>query len=454
MSGKFGNFPAAETVFANYSDDNLDLLGVYSIIDRSIVIHFENTSRFVCANVADSVNTVSTNSTRLLYSPFRNNFAGNIFFRQHAENKSSALVYTTLALLDGNVNSSSGHNWHVHETALDEGGTDCGLAGPHYNPRGVSVTPESGYPTRCGNSSITMQRECEIGDLSNKGGPFNINNRATKQLYTDTDLPLFRNADGYEINGRSIVIHEENLGGPRIACANLTTYQPLEAVSRFSESGVTGSIQFYQHSPYDPIQVIVNLKGLRSMASGYHVHAYPVGPGTSPARCSNMYAGGHWNPHGITEAGTTSDQFEIGDLSGKFGNLAGQNDFYREYTDPNIPLFGPYSIIGRSIVIHLDDADGTRWVCSDIQRVARVVQVTTTISNNALSGRVIFFQPADDPYAETTVVVEISVTQDIPLTANSDGFVQYRWSYRQAGPSSQENCDSLSYLDLFSRYVN
>lgn len=342
---------------------------------------------------------------------------------------------------------SSGHNWHVHDRALDAVGMDCGLAGPHYNPRNVNVSEAAGYFMRCGNSSIAMQRECEIGDLSNKGAPFNVNNGVTKQLYTDTDLPLFMSSEGFQINGLSTVIHNESLGAPRIACANISIYQPLQAIAIFNENGVSGSISFYQHSPFDPTVITVNLEGLRSIADGYHVHAYSVGTGSSPGRCDNQFTGGHWNPHGIMQQGKTSDQFEVGDLSGKFGYLRGLSNINGVYMDPNVPLFGPYSILRRSIVIHQSDTDGTRWVCSDIQHMSRVVQVTTNFNTNLFSGRVLFYQLADDPYSETTIVVEINVLRDIPLTANSDGTVEYAWSYI----NGSTDCSTLSTLDAFSK---
>ena len=446
LSGKFGNFQNAQTVTEMYTDNTLlSLYGIYSILGRSIVIHFENGTRFVCANIIDGV--VDSNTPSLLYSPYRNDFIGNIYFRQHSRSATTAKVYTDLVRIIGSQ-LSSGHNWHVHDRALDIVGMDCGLAGPHYNPRNVNVSVAGGYLMRCGNSSIPMQRECEIGDLSNKGAPFNVNNGVTKQLYTDTDLPLFPSSEGFQISGLSTVIHNESLGAPRIACANISIYQPLQAIAIFNENGVSGSIIFYQHSPFDPTQVTVNLNGLRSIANGYHVHAYSVGPDSSADRCANRYTSGHWNPHGIMQSGKTSDQFEIGDLSGKFGYLAGFNDFSGTFTDPNVPLFGPYSILGRSIVIHRNDADGTRWVCSNIQRISRVVQVTTTFSPNGLfSGRVVFSQPADDPYSETTIVVEIVVEQDIPLTPNNDGAVEYTWSYIDGS----DDCSTLSPLNVFSR---
>jgi len=328
---------------------------------------------------------------------------------------------------------------------------NCSLAGPHYNPRNVDISPQSDYSTTCGNKTLALQMACEIGDLSNKGAPFDVNNRVIQQFYSDTDLPLLSTAssDGFLINDRSTVIHSENRGAPRIGCANLTSYQPLEAVVRFNENGVTGSIQFYQRSPYDPTQVFVNLKGLGSRTAGYHVHEYPIGPGASPQRCANRYAGGHLNPTGITVAGTTSDQFEVGDLSGKFGSLSGQNDIYREYVDPNIPLFGPYSILDRSLVIHEDDPEGTRFVCSNIQRIRRVVQVITPINTDIFNGSVTFTQPADDPYSETTIVVDLTVRQMIQLTPNSDGVVEFNWSYRQSPTDASGNCGSISELAVF-----
>ena len=452
LSGKFGNFPSAASIRETYTDQYLDLYGVYSILGRSIVIHFENGSRFVCANIRENtyMNEEAT-QTNVVYSPFRNEFVGNIYFRQHVRNVS---VYTDLVRIVGDENSN-GHNWHVHETRLDVAGNDCSVAGPHYNPRNVNVSEAAGYNVRCGSSNATAQRYCEIGDLSNKGAPFDINSGVVKQLYTDTDLPLFTSSEGFYINNRSIVIHTANRTGPRLVCANTTTFQPLEAVARFSENGVTGSIRFFQLSPFHPTQVFVYLNGLRSIAAGYHVHAYTVGPGTSPVRCSNRYAGGHWNPLNVVDFGTTSDQFEIGDLSSKFGSLAGQNNFYGEYSDPNIPLFGQYSIIGRSIVIHEDDEDGTRWICSNIERIARTVEVRVPIgtSTSEISGTVTLSQPADDPYSETTIVVELNVNQALPYTANGDGMVEFDWSLRRAASSSVSNCGALSLLRVYERYI-
>ena len=411
LSGKFGKFTNSDPFIDQYSDPYLSLYGVNSIVGRSIVIHFTNGSRLVCANIGypRSSNPQLPPGSGLLYSPFRNSFTGSIFYRQHTAGNSTTSVYTNLERIVGE-RDSMGHNWHVHRSPLDAGGTNCTIAGPHYNPRNVDISDPS-YTERCGNENSTRQMNCEIGDLSSKGDQFDVVNGRVRQLYTDTDLPILRDVDGNSIDNRSVVIHAENGGSPRIACTNVTQFRPLEAVSVFNENGVSGSIRFYQLSPYDPTQVTVALRGLEAMADGYHVHEFPVGPQNigSPGKCASKYTGGHWNPTNVTSSGSTSDQFEIGDLSGKFGGLSGLEELEAVYMDPNVPLFGPFSVIGRSIVIHL--ADSSRWVCADVQRTRQFLQITTMISTSSFSGNVTFIQLADDPFAETTIVVSIDVHQ-------------------------------------------
>jgi len=42
----------------------------------------------------------------------------------------------------------------------------------------------------------------------------------------------------------------------------------------------------------------------------------------------------------------------MGNLSGKFGTLENKKRYIMTYNDTMLPLFGPRSILGRSIVIH------------------------------------------------------------------------------------------------------
>ena len=48
----------------------------------------------------------------------------------------------------------------------------------------------------------------------------------------------------------------------------------------------------------------------------------------------------------------TSDQYPVGDLSSKFGQLAGFSVIHSVFNDTNMPLYGATSIVGRSFVLN------------------------------------------------------------------------------------------------------
>lgn len=74
-----------------------------------------------------------------------------------------------------------------------------------------------------------------------------------------------------------------------------------------------------------------------------------------PCEETSLY--GHWNPLNVELSSSprmyqgTPDQYEVGDLSGKFGTLDNQTIYKNYYNDSLLTLFGPRSILGRSIVI-------------------------------------------------------------------------------------------------------
>lgn len=70
--------------------------------------------------------------------------------------------------------------------------------------------------------------------------------------------------------------------------------------------------------------------------------------------CTDDSVHGHFNPYhvnvslGPAPGVGSNDQYEVGDLSGKLGTLD-DHDYFRlpEFKDNNLPLHGPYSIVGR-----------------------------------------------------------------------------------------------------------
>ena len=90
-----------------------------------------------------------------------------------------------------------------------------------------------------------------------------------------------------------------------------------------------------------------------------------------PCEGSSLYD--HWNPYNVSTslspppAVGTPDQYEMGDLSGKFGVLDGLVSLDAAFNDTRLPLFGTSAVLGRSVVIHKKD-NNVRWSCSSIER--------------------------------------------------------------------------------------
>jgi Cu/Zn superoxide dismutase len=133
-------------------------------------------------------------------------------------------------------------------------------------------------------------------------------------------------------------------------------------------STVAGTIIFAEEQ--GAISVNISLQGLNKTAGGYHIHELPLNMSVVEGVCSAKSVGGHFNPSNVDYSIKRCDPSmpatcEVGDLSGKHGNLSGRDSLHVSYNDDQIMLSGAKSIVGKSIVIHRA-SDGSRWVCADI----------------------------------------------------------------------------------------
>ena len=142
-------------------------------------------------------------------------------------------------------------------------------------------------------------------------------------------------------------------------------------------------------------------------------------------RC--LSAGGHFNPYKIDlEPRAYSEcsnehlphRCEVGDLYHKHtalkvsGRRRDSGHTVKFFTDSNLPLSGPHSIIGRSITIHDDNAPehrGNRMACTPIQRAYRTKAVARAWFGNGqaipVKGRLEFIQAS--PMDPTHVLVDL-----------------------------------------------
>ncbi|KAG7223647.1 hypothetical protein INR49_015372 [Caranx melampygus] len=330
--------------------------------------------------------------------------------------------------------------------------------GGHLNPFKVNTSDPS-YPTGPGETHDRY----EIGDLSGKHMSLAGKNEVDV-MFSDYNLPLFGQNS---IVGRSVVIHLTD--GSRYACASIGfPGEVIVARARF-QSPVIGDIWFTQleNNPLSDVSIFMDLSyGNPTMAAtrnhNWHVHVYPISSerDDDERRCSTT--GGHWNPFNIDtgdssyalhcapsspsscEVGDMSskhstinlsprypgplqpisrkciklpppgtgtvDQYEIGDISGKFGMLNDLNQLEALYMDPNLPLKGPYSIVGRSLVVH--HANGSRIRCADISADGDTdgqVIVAQAVFSGSVTGTVRLRQQIFPDGSSSDITLEVDV---------------------------------------------
>lgn len=149
---------------------------------------------------------------------------------------------------------------------------------------------------------------------------------------------------------------------------------PNGAVAYINLKGVLGYVRF-QTINESAVSVDTNFTGLPGMHN-WHIHRFPVDLALDPSyRCLNDYVGGHYdplmvrpNPNYATDCSPNNlTACEIGDLTGKFGQLSNGVSYSVDDSDL-LELGGMLGIVGRSIVVH-SATDGANFVCGTIRSI-------------------------------------------------------------------------------------
>merc|ERR1711872_816568 len=121
-----------------------------------------------------------------------------------------------------------------------------------------------------------------------------------------------------------------------------------KAVCVLTGAGDTKGTVYFEETGGN-VRVTGQISGLVPGNHGFHVHEF----GDNTNGC--ISAGAHFNPNKKEHGGPKDDNRHAGDL----GNVvAGADGVAKiDITDGQIPLSGPNSVIGRTVVIHADEDD-------------------------------------------------------------------------------------------------
>ncbi|XP_056632651.1 uncharacterized protein LOC130442509 [Diorhabda sublineata] len=385
--------PGGQELTGTYWDTYLPLQGIHSIVHRSLVI-YKNTQYPSSELVAEPwiCGGITLYESNFKYQKqiftaqvlFRYPTVGRMLMRQ-AKNEPHAdttVLIEYLVHADGAaLNNSNDHRWAIHELPPGKDFYNwtgrCLSSGNVYNPYKVDF--DNGTSSdRCSMDNIGL---CRLGDLSTRQGTLNIagkmadSDKISRKLWTDPSIPL---TGFHNVLGKSLVLYDDNgpkARGERLACSIIGGVYRRKAVARDwfpngQDITLKGKIEFVQQTEYDITDIDVDLEGLNNV-NEYHIHMTPVEENLEfPCEETSLY--GTWNPLNVDPASSprayhgTPDQYEAGDLSGKFGSLENQTLYKTYYNDTLLSLFGPRSILGRSVVLY--QKKSRRWACSTIER--------------------------------------------------------------------------------------
>ncbi|CAL4177305.1 unnamed protein product, partial [Meganyctiphanes norvegica] len=407
LSGMFGKLTMPTDGSIVFHTTDLSLIGKDSIWGHSLRL---SGKMVACSNI-EGVSGERTYEARF-FSPV----GGSIWIRTWNWNlwltggvaETTGVQSTILTDLYNTADDnpvSSDHNWALHITDDQESHKGCNFLGVVY----LNLTHDHG--------------RLRIGS---KRSPL------SKNFYSDVTLTM------PDISGNKqlyIVVKHQLDEDSTYACSKVREINPKTARAVFSSDGVSGSIFIKQTSLFSPSDLTLDLNGLRSNAGGFHVHVLPAGPKIKPWDNPCLATAGHYKPYNIDSSTSpppgqgSHDEYELGDLSGKHGSLQSFDEIQTTLTDYNLPLFGPRSVTGRSIVIHQEMGD--RWVCANLHSDLPMIRSAVTFRYPVV-GEIIFEQPENDPLSETMVYIPSLVYSD----GSHDDTGEHRWHVHEDIPGN------------------
>lgn len=450
---------------------------------KSLVLMNPELDFRICATIT----TRDLNIDHTAEARFHSLIGGSIYFRWLAAKETThedTLIYSNLYHLQ--EYSSQGpqftnHSWKIYVTDIFEKDTER----PENNCNVLQQVFDQ-YNLGPGKS---------IGDIDVRLGSLSVATNADRhkvpEIFHDQALKLLPSDLTGPQRQLYVVVFDNLHNDVFLSCAKIRHVRSRMVKSYINSNGLTGEIKVTQRFRFEPAwlnftlasttnQVRANAEFARDL-SRITVHNLPADPvlANKPNHC--ISCGPIYNPIGIDVVKIpppgfgTQDQYAIGDLTGKllhrskqyphsFFIEAGSQELNGIYWDVFLTLDGPESIVHRGLAIsmfnreHSDNITETIQACSTFELYdPRTLYQTPMTSAEVLFrypivGRVIFRQPRDEPWADTTIIVEYLIHADGATINNTES---HRWGVHAEPPGTDfynwtGRC--LSTREIFNPY--
>jgi len=224
-----------------------------------------------------------------------------------------------------------------------------------------------------------------VGNVCEKMGDKIIADASGREFeYVDMDLPLYGRRS---VVGRTLAVWRGDSASDAtfsrdkrpVACAKIqedgdVKYTVLQAQIGTTLSRVSGVVTFSQPSSdvLSDTKVTVQLVDRAQSQQSNNEYRWAIYSGSAGIANACSRVGEVYNPQnaeacGERGAGLPDEDCPVGETSFRHGTLSAPS--LTMYTDSNLPLSGPDSIAGKSLV--LLDPSGNKVLCSDIKKASQ-----------------------------------------------------------------------------------
>ncbi len=232
--------------------------------------------------------------------------------------------------------------------------------------------------------SDTNHRLCYQGDLSAKCGTLSVNEaNRIKSFCADDQLGTTRQTDLMHL---VLVVQDADNSDDILGCSQRVPVIPQAGYAYIRTRTLFAHLAFYQADPHDKTFVRAFVLGLNGDAGYFEIHEDPVPEDGNCSATGELYdkpdssfvSAGISSGVGVIE---TDNLGPIGRLEHKFSDFEGLKSFKTTECSSFLPLFPPFSIIGRSLVLYNKDEE--IWGCSTIKRFSAIPPGLASITGYA-----------------------------------------------------------------------